>query len=244
MVAIDLRSLVGKMNDVCRSALEAAAGYTLSRSHYNVEIEHWLLKLLDVQNGDFDIILRHFEIDSGRVATELTRIIDRLKVGNTRAPALSPAVVTLAREAWLIGSLDADAARLRSGYLLTALLSDEGLARVARESSPQLVQIPGEVLRKNLASICGGSVEEATAEPFGRSAAPSAAQPAGSRSPALDQYTIDLTERARAGMLDPVLGRDNEVRQVIDVLMRRRQNNPILTGEAGVGKTAIVEGLA
>jgi type VI secretion system protein VasG len=244
MVAIDLRSLVGKMNDICRSSLEAAAGYTLSRSHYNVEIEHWLLKLLDVQNGDFDLILRHFEIDSGRVAAELTRIIDRLKAGNTRAPALSPAVVKLAREAWLVASLDTGASRIRSGHLLTALLLDEDLARIARESSPQFVRISAETLRKNLGSLCGASVEETAAEPLADSAAPGAARRAGSASPALEQYTIDLTERARSGALDPVLGRDSEIRQVIDVLMRRRQNNPILTGEAGVGKTAIVEGLA
>jgi type VI secretion system protein VasG len=244
MVAVDLRSLVGKMNDTCRRSLEAAAGYTLSRSHYNVEIEHWLLKLLDVPNNDFALILRQFEIDSGRVVTELTRIIDRLKTGNARAPALSPAMVRLAREGWLIASLDAGASRLRSGHLVAALLLDEELSRAARDSSPQLVQIPADALRKNLASICAGSVEEAPMEPLGAQTPPSTAQGGGSASPALDQYTIDLTERARAGALDPVLGRDSEIRQVIDVLMRRRQNNPILTGEAGVGKTAIVEGLA
>jgi type VI secretion system protein VasG len=244
MVAIDLRSLVGKMNDTCRRSLEAAAGYTLSRSHYDVEIEHWLLKLLDAQNCDLALILDHFEIDSGRVAAELTRIIDRLKTGNARAPSLSPAVVALAREAWLIASLDTGAARIRSGHLVAALLLDENLARVARESSPQLVRVSAEALRKNLDSICGGSIEEAPAETLGEPASPGTTSRTGSASPALDQYTIDLTERARAGALDPVLGRDNEIRQVIDVLMRRRQNNPILTGEAGVGKTAIVEGLA
>jgi type VI secretion system protein VasG len=243
MVAVDLRSLVGKMNDTCRRSLEAAAGYTLSRTHYNVEIEHWLLKLLDVQNSDFALILRQFEIDSGRVATELTRSIDRLKTGNARAPALSPAVVRFAREGWLIASLDTGASRIRSGHLVAALLLDEELSRAARDSSPQLVQIPADALRKNLAAICTGSIEEATIEPIGAEA-PAPAQAGGSASPALDQYTIDLTERARAGTLDPVLGRDSEIRQVIDVLMRRRQNNPILTGEAGVGKTAIVEGLA
>jgi type VI secretion system protein VasG len=243
MVAVDLRSLVGKMNDTCRRSLEAAAGYTLSRTHYNVEIEHWLLKLLDVQNSDFVLILRQFEIDSGRVATELTRSIDRLKTGNARAPALSPAVVRFAREGWLIASLDTGASRIRSGHLVAALLLDEELSRAARDSSPQLVQIPADALRKNLAAICTGSIEEATIEPIGAEA-PAPAQAGGSASPALDQYTIDLTERARAGTLDPVLGRDSEIRQVVDVLMRRRQNNPILTGEAGVGKTAIVEGLA
>jgi type VI secretion system protein VasG len=243
MVAVDLRSLVGKMNDTCRRSLEAAAGYTLSRSHYNVEIEHWLLKLLDVPNNDFSLILRQFEIDSGRVVTELTRTIDRLKTGNARAPALSPAVVRLAREGWLIASLDTGGSRIRSGHLMAALLTDEELSRVARDSSSQLAQIPADALRKNHISICVGSVEETPNESLGAQA-PATAQGGRSAFPALDQYTIDLTERARAGALDPVLGRDNEIRQVIDVLMRRRQNNPILTGEAGVGKTAIAEGLA
>jgi type VI secretion system protein VasG len=244
MVALDLRSLIGKMNDTCRRSLEAAAGFTLSRSHYNVEVEHWLLKLLDVQDSDFALIMRHFEIDPGRVAAELTRVLDRLKTGNTRAPSLSPEVVTMAREGWLIASLEDGSARIRSGHLLVALLSDEGLARVARESSPQLVQISAEALRKNLAAICRDSIVEAPAESPVGSSSSGAAPRDGGPSPALDQYTIDLTERARAGTIDPVLGRDAEIRQIVDILMRRRQNNPILTGEAGVGKTAVVEGLA
>ena len=243
MVAVDLRSLVAKMNDPCRRSLEAAAGYTLSRSHYNVELEHWLLKLLDVPNSDIAAVLRRFEIDSGRVATELTRVLDKLKTGNTRAPSLSPGVVALAREAWLVASLDGGAARIRSGHLLVALLSDEGLSRTARESSPQLAQISAETLRRELDAICGDSAEQAGDTPTeGAPAGAAAGRAPGS--PALDQFTINLTERARKGAIDPVLGRDAEIRQVIDILMRRRQNNPILTGEAGVGKTAIVEGLA
>jgi type VI secretion system protein VasG len=243
MVAVDLRSLVAKMNDPCRRSLEAAAGYTLSRSHYNVELEHWLLKLLDVPNSDIAAVLRRFEIDSGRVATELTRVLDKLKTGNTRAPSLSPGVVALAREAWLVASLDGGAARIRSGHLLVALLSDEGLSRTARESSPQLAQISAEMLRRELGAICGDSAEQAADTP-GEGAPAGAAAGRAPGSPALDQFTINLTERARKGAIDPVLGRDAEIRQVIDILMRRRQNNPILTGEAGVGKTAIVEGLA
>jgi type VI secretion system protein VasG len=243
MVAVDLRSLVAKMNDPCRRSLEAAAGYTLSRSHYNVELEHWLLKLLDVPNSDIAAVLRRFEIDSGRVATELTRVLDKLKTGNTRAPSLSPGVVALAREAWLVASLDGGAARIRSGHLLVALLSDEGLSRTARESSPQLAQISAETLRRELGAICGDSAEQAADTP-GEGAPAGAAAGRAPGSPALDQFTINLTERARKGAIDPVLGRDAEIRQVIDILMRRRQNNPILTGEAGVGKTAIVEGLA
>jgi type VI secretion system protein VasG len=243
MVAVDLRSLVAKMNEPCRRSLEAAAGYTLSRSHYNVELEHWLLKLLDVPNSDIVAVLRRFEIDSGRVATELTRVLDKLKTGNTRAPSLSPGVVALAREAWLVASLDGGAARIRSGHLLVALLSDEGLSRTARESSPQLAQISAETLRRELDAICGDSAEQAADTP-GEGAPAGAAAGRAPGSPALDQFTINLTERARKGAIDPVLGRDAEIRQVIDILMRRRQNNPILTGEAGVGKTAIVEGLA
>ena len=180
---------------------------------------------------------------SGRVATELTRVLDKLKTGNTRAPSLSPGVVALAREAWLVASLDGGAARIRSGHLLVALLSDEGLSRTARESSPQLAQISAETLRRELGAICGDSAEQAADTPAeGAPAGAAAGRAPGS--PALDQFTINLTERARKGEIDPVLGRDAEIRQVIDILMRRRQNNPILTGEAGVGKTAIVEGLA
>ena len=239
MVAVDLRSLVAKMNDPCRRSLEAAAGYTLSRSHYNVELEHWLLKLLDVPNSDIAAVLRRFEIDSGRVATELTRVLDKLKTGNTRAPSLSPGVVALAREAWLVASLDVGAARIRSGHLLVALLSDEGLSRTARESSPRLAQISAETLRRELGAICGDSAEQA-ADTSAEEAPAGAAAGRAPGSPALDQFTINLTERARKGAIDRVLGRDAEIRQVIDILMRRRQNNPILTGEAGVGKTAIV----
>jgi type VI secretion system protein VasG len=245
MVAVDLRSLVAKVNDPCRRALETAAGYTLSRTHYNVEVEHWLLKLLDIPNSDLSLIFQRFEIDVGRVAGELTRAVDKLRTGNARAPSLSPELVSLSREAWLIASLDSGAVRIRSGHLLAALLADDSLSRNVREGLPQLAQISAETLRRDLAAICRESSEqtdgEVAATPGDRSAAAAAG---GTPSPALEQFTIDLTERARKGAIDPVLGRDSEIRQVVDILMRRRQNNPILTGEAGVGKTAIVEGLA
>ena len=243
MVAVDLRSLVGKMNDCCRRGLEAAAGYALSRSNYNVEIEHWLLKLLDTPNTDLARILERFEVDSGRLAADLTQSIDRLKTGNARAPGLSPEVVSLAREGWLIASLEGGAARLRSGHLVAALVADDGLARTARDASPHFSRISPEALRRDLVAICAGSIEDAPVDRAGATAEPGAPPRLGS-SPALDQYTIDLSERARAGAIDPVLGREAEIRQVVDILTRRRQNNPILTGEAGVGKTAVVEGLA
>jgi type VI secretion system protein VasG len=248
MVAVDLKSLVGRLNDLCRRSLEAAAGLTLSRSNFNVEIEHWLLKLLEAQDTDLLAILRQYEVEPARLAADLTRVLDRLKTGNTRAPALSPHVVQLAREAWMLASLDYGASRVRSGHLLCALLSEESLSPLAREASAQLARIAPETLRRELPKITASTAEAAAAEALG-TGAPGAAGAGDGTVPrpgtaALDQFTIDLTQRAREGKIDPVLGRDAEIRQVIDILTRRRQNNPILTGEAGVGKTAVVEGFA
>jgi type VI secretion system protein VasG len=247
MVPINMRLLVGKLNEVCRRALEAASGICLSRSHYNVEVEHWLLKLLETPNTDLGPVLRHYEVDAGRVLRDLNRSLDRLKTGNARAPSLSPNLVELAREAWTLASVDFGAGRIRSGHLLCALLSDEALARLARDISGEFQKISPDALRKDLPRLVDNSAESEGAPPAdARPGAPAgSAAPAGSgKTPALDQFTIDLTQRARQGKIDPVLGRDAEIRQVVDILTRRRQNNPILTGEAGVGKTAVVEGFA
>jgi type VI secretion system protein VasG len=248
MTPLDIRSLVGKLDEQCRRALEAAAGFTLSRSHYNVEVEHWLMKLLDIGDSDLVACLKHYEIDLGRFAAELNRVLDRLKTGNTRAPALAPQIVTLIREAWVLASLAFGANRVRSGHLLAALMSDDGLAPIAREASAQLAKISPERLRADLPNITAGTAEAASATSSdGAAATGGGAAPGGSGAsggPALDQFTIDLTARAKAGKIDPVLGRDAEIRQVVDILTRRRQNNPILTGEAGVGKTSVVEGFA
>jgi len=248
MAAIDLKSLVGKLNTPCRRALEGAAGLTLSRSQFNVEIEHWLIKLLEDGQSDAAACLRHYEIDPGRVTAELTRALDRLKTGNTHPPALSPSLVTLGREAWLLATLEYGEARIRSGHILAALLSDETLGQYGRAASPLLGRIPPDTLRRELPKITAGSAEDrdAAAAPKMDQTGAAAGAPAasGGKTEALDRYTIDLTARARAGRIDPVLGRDSEIRQVIDILTRRRQNNPILTGEAGVGKTAVVEGFA
>ncbi|MBN8872214.1 MAG: type VI secretion system ATPase TssH [Rhodospirillales bacterium] len=242
MVAIDLKSLVGRLNDPCRRALEASAGMTLSRSQYNVEMEHLLLTLADRDDSDFSAIVKHFGVDLGRLQSDLNRALDRLKTGNTRAPSLSPDVVGMLKQAWLLASLEQKAARIRSGHLLCALLAEESLARRAREMSAQFGRIPAEALRQNYAVICADTAEDA---PQALEAAVAAGQQGSSEGgAALDQFTIDLTKQARDGKIDPILGRDAEIRQVVDILTRRRQNNPILTGEAGVGKTAVVEGLA
>ena len=244
MASVDLKSLVGKLNDVCRRSLEGAAGLALSRTHYNVEIEHWLVKLVETGNTDLDAILRHYEIDSARLITDLTRVLDKLKTGNSRAPALAVNLVALAREGWVLASLDYGAPVVRSGHMLAALLSDDTLAPAAREASALLAKIPAADLRRDLPSITANTGEAET-EAAAKAAAPAGAAPAAAKgTAALDQFTIDLTQRARDGEIDPVLGRDDEIRQVIDILTRRRQNNPIMTGEAGVGKTAVVEGFA
>jgi type VI secretion system protein VasG len=244
MLEIDLQALVGKMNDVCRRSLEAAMGLTVARTHYNLEVEHWLVKLLDAADSDLRLILKRFELDGGTVAAELNQAIEKFKRGNTRAATLSPEIQALARGAWLFASLETPAPRIRSGHLMVALLNDPDLKRQLNGSSPRLALIPGEQLRREFGKICGASVEAAA--PIGEPAPAGTARtaPGGGATPALDQFTIDLTAQARAGKIDPVLGRDTEIRQVIDILTRRRQNNPILTGEAGVGKTAVVEGFA
>ena len=247
MLNVDLQALVGRLNQHCRSSLEGAVGLTLSRTHYNVEIEHWLSKLIESSDNDVAAILRHFEIDAGRLSADLTKVLDRLKTGNSRSPALAPNIVKMIREAWVFGSLQWHETAVRSGHLVTALLADESLAALARDASSQFVKINVETLRANFQKIVGGSTEAGSAPVAaagGGAAVSGGGVPSGAGGSALEQYTINLTANARAGKIDPVLGRDAETRQIVDILTRRRQNNPILTGEAGVGKTAVVEGFA
>ncbi|HVN07119.1 MAG TPA: type VI secretion system ATPase TssH [Bryobacteraceae bacterium] len=233
------------MNDTTRNALEAAAGLCLSRTHYDVEVEHYLMKLLDSSSADLSAILKHFEVDKSRFAAELTRSLDKLKSGNARNPALSPTLRNMLTEAWTLGSIDYGAGQIRSGFTILALATNEDLARMMREVSREFQKINADSLRKDFAAIAATSSEEAEAETA--AAAPEAGgapRPMGGKTPNLDQYTINLTANAKAGKVDPVLARDFEIRQVVDILTRRRQNNPILVGEAGVGKTAVVEGFA
>jgi type VI secretion system protein VasG len=246
MASLPLKTLVGKLNPVCRRALEAAAGLCVSRTNYSVELEHYLLKLIEAADADVPRILKQYEVDAGVAERELTRVLDKLKTGNARAPELSVDILDGLREAWVMSSLNFQSNRIRSGSLLAALLSDRNLSRRLLESCPALKKIPAEQLVNNLYAIVKGTAEdsfEAADEPTAGPGDPG--RPAGiSKTPALDLYTLNLTERARKGEIDPVIGRDFEIRQVIDILTRRRQNNPILTGEAGVGKTAVVEGFA
>ncbi|MFB3829134.1 MAG: type VI secretion system ATPase TssH, partial [Bryobacteraceae bacterium] len=240
----NLRSLIGKLNDTTRGALEGAAALCLSRTHYNVEVEHLLAKMLDAADSDFPRILKAFGVDKSRLATELAHSLDRLKTGNARNPAFSPTLLKTFSEAWLTGSVDYNAGQIRTGFIVLALAADEDLARLMREVSREWQKIEAEKLKKEFAAIVRGSHEEIMAAAAAAPGVPGAPRAAGGKTPNLDQYTVDLTANAKAGKIDPVLGRDFEIRQIVDILMRRRQNNPILTGEAGVGKSAIVEGFA
>lgn len=241
MININLKALVGKLNPACRVALEGAAGLCLSRSHYNVELEHWLIKLMEIDDSDFQQLLTLFEVDPGRLQQDLNRELDRLKTGNTRAPALSPAIVDLVKNAWMMASVEYGHGYTTSGHLLAALLLDDNLRRYINLAP--LLDIPAESLREAVRQVVGSTGESTSATPDAAVGGSDVAfKP--SKTPSLDQFTVNLTEAARNGRIDPVLGRDEEIRQIIDILTRRRQNNPILTGEAGVGKTAVVEGFA
>jgi len=244
MIAIDLKSLVGKLNEPCRSALEGAAGLCLGRTHYNVEIEHWLLKLLELPDTDINALVEKFDIDAGKLMADINRELDRVKTGNTRAPALSPNVVDLAKNAWMLASVEYNHPQATSAHVLAALLLDENLSRSTEISSGELKSIAPESLRAVLPSIIGSTTESVSAGVGDTSSIEGPATAGPSNTPSLDKFTVNLTHAAKTGKIDPVLGRDEEIRQIIDILIRRRQNNPILTGEAGVGKTAVVEGFA
>ncbi|MBX3398808.1 MAG: type VI secretion system ATPase TssH [Gemmataceae bacterium] len=249
MAVTNPRLLFDKLNLVCRKAIESAAGLTLSRTHFEVEIEHWLLKFLEQPNTDIPLIIKQYDADFPAIRKELESAINRFKTGNSRSPALSTEILGLIGEAWMVASLECGATAVRSGHLLTALLTDEKLKNWISRSSLSLVRINGEQLRKDLKALLPKlPSDEFDSAPVaasgGGEGGGDGSQVPGASQGALDQFTVNLTERAKAGKIDPVIGRDPEIRQVIDILTRRRQNNPILTGEAGVGKTAVVEGLA
>ena len=244
-MSINLKSLIGKLNESTRKTLESAAGLCLTRTNYDIEVEHYVLKLLDQPYGDFSQIVGRFNIDPSRLAAELTRSLDKLKKGNARTPALSPTLVKMLTEAWTIGSLDFGSGEIRTGFTILALVTNDELNRLVHDVSKELQKIEGDVLKKDFLAITERSDEEMVEQVAAAPGAPGAAKPAGTGKTAnLDQFTVNLTDNAKAGKIDPVLGRDVEIRQIVDILMRRRQNNPILTGEAGVGKTAVVEGFA
>lgn len=246
-MATPLKTLIGKLNQTCRQAAERAASLCMAQGHYEVDLEHLFLALLEKPASDFSIVARRSGIEASVLEADLNAEIRGFKNGNTRTPVFSPHLPRLFEHAWLIASLDTQTTRIRSGHLLLALLTEPDLAALARRGSRLFESFRLEELKHDFAALTAGSEEAGQSVALGDGAAQDqAGTPAAglSKTPALDQYTTNLTERAREGKIDPVIGRDAEIRQMIDILTRRRQNNPILTGEAGVGKTAVVEGLA
>lgn len=245
----NLKALIAKLNPTTRRAMESAANVALARTHHEVDIEHVLLELLDRADSDLVTILKAYSIDVASLQKDLLGSLDRFRTGNTRNPVLSRNIPRWLESAWLSGSVNYGATQIRSGFLVQALVADQELAHLVEGGCAALSRLSSEELRENLPQILRMSKENGDAPAVGAGTPDSqdnaaCRQASGKPTPALDKYTIDLTAQAKAGRIDPVLGRDAEVRQMVDILLRRRQNNPILTGEPGVGKTAVVEGLA
>lgn len=228
--------LVKRMSGDCRNLFESAVASASSRSHYAIDIEHWLAKALELQDPEVHAVLTHFDIAPETVQGEVLTALEGLKTGNEGFPKIAPDITRLLFESWMLASSQFQSLEIRSAHVLLALVDGPALRLRARHIAPSLDRLQADDIKIQ----CAGLLENGlTATAEGASGLVGM-----TKTPALDQYTIDLTEQARAGKMDPVLGRDDEIRQAIDVLCRRRQNNVILTGEAGVGKTAVVEGLA
>ena len=238
-MSTELRTLILRLDSETRAAMERAAELCARHTHFSVDPEHVLVELLSVDQGSTAALLNHFQVSPQRTLEQLQQSFDHLKRGNGRTPVLSAHLPPLLEQAWVIASMLQSAQQINPACLLLAALESDTLRGQLIESAPNLLQIPREALRAHIPSLNNASTSTHPAT------APSSSVGArAAKTPALDQYTIDLSAQAAQGTLDPVYGRDSEVRQLAEILMRRRQNNPILTGEAGVGKTAIVEGLA
>ena len=249
MSEISRTSLFGKLHPIAYKSIESATVFCKMRGNPYVELVHWVFQLVQVPDTDLLRFLRHFEVDSSRLARDLTEALDRLPRGASSITDLSGQVEESVERAWVFGSLLFGEQRVRSGHLLVGWLKTPSLRNALFALSREFTKVKVDALVDQFGAVTRGSPEEDS----GPSVGISAGQEAGSGGPgtatlgkqeALGKYTVDLTQRARAGEIDPIVGRDEEIRKIIQILLRRRQNNPILTGEAGVGKTAVVEGFA
>ena len=245
MITVDIKSLLTRLNNLCTVTLQNAAGLCVSRTHYEVSVEHFLLKLLEDPRSDVPLILHRFGLDAGRLQKALEESLEDFKTGNAGKPVFSPLLLELAQDAWMVASIDWGERKIRSGAVLASLLAKPSFFASGRYID-LLKGINRETLSTEFWSIAKTSSEN---EPAGaREAGAPAAGGAVAGGPEgggfLARFCQDFTQKARDGAIDPVFGRDKEIRQMIDILARRRKNNPICVGEPGVGKTAVVEGLA
>ncbi|MCW1720145.1 type VI secretion system ATPase TssH [Pseudoalteromonas sp. A3] len=239
MSSMTLNKLVEKLSPDCKKSLEGAVAICNSRSHFTVELEHWLLAMIEQQLDDARLIFGSFDIDIEKVKQDLNQSLEAFKTGSESSPSLSVHVTSLLKQSWLSTSIEFTDNQIRSAYVIYTLVKDDTLSSLVTRCSKLFNKIePGQLLHA-WPEIVAQSQER------NHSVQNTPSQSAtNSKTPSLDQFTVDLTAQAKAGKIDPILGRDFEIRQMVDILTRRRQNNPILTGEAGVGKTAVVEGLA
>jgi type VI secretion system protein VasG len=248
MSEISRANLFGKLDSLAYKAIEGATVFCKLRGNPYVELSHWIQQILQTPDSDVHRIVRHFEIDPSRLAKDITESLDRLPRGATSISDLSAHVENAVERGWVYATLMYGEQRVRTGHLIVGMLKTPSLRNALVAISRQFEAIKPDVLSDDFARIVKGSAEEkmtaseAAGAPGEASSAMAPAQLG--KQEALKRYATDLTERARKGEIDPVSGRDEEIRQIVDILMRRRQNNPILTGEAGVGKTAVVEGFA
>ncbi|HSI61226.1 MAG TPA: type VI secretion system ATPase TssH [Ideonella sp.] len=252
MSEISRVALFGKLNPLAYKAIEGATVFCKMRGNPYVELVHWMVQLVQNNETDLDAIIRHYALDASVMAKEMTTALDRLPRGSTAISDFSEHIENAIERAWVYGTLMFGEAQVRTGYLVLGMLKTNSLRNALLGISKQFERIKADDLAENFAKICGGTAEARLGAQDGSGI--SGAQPgedtgaiapaAMGKQEALKKFTVDLTERARKGEIDPVTGRDEEIRQIVDILMRRRQNNPILTGEAGVGKTAVVEGFA
>nr|WP_321527112.1 type VI secretion system ATPase TssH [uncultured Cohaesibacter sp.] len=251
MSEISRMALFGKLNQLGFQSIESATVFCKMRGNPYVELVHWIHQILQLQDSDLHHLINHYELDAARLAGDVVRNLDSLPRGATAISDLSPHLEEAVERAWVYASLLFGASQVRTGYLLFGVLKTSSLRRLMEAISPQFSKVDVDHFSKHHQDILAGSPEDkmsATDRSGGHDIEQSLssntipAQLGGGD--ALSQFCSDLTEKARQGEIDPIVGRDEEIRQIIDVLMRRRQNNPILTGEAGVGKTAVVEGFA
>lgn len=248
MAEIRPADLFGRLNRLGYKCMESAATFCKLRGNPKIELIHFLHQVINEQDGDLQRIIQHFSIDASKLSTHMQRSLEMLPRGASSISGFSQTLREAVEQGWVYGSLMYKQGKVRTGHLIVGLLKSPGLKGHFLAISDEFRKIDIDIITDELPKIINGSPEDSMTETVGAGAVPGEASGAvgseGKGGSALAQFAVDLTQRARDGEIDPILGRDEEIRQIVDILMRRRQNNPILTGEAGVGKTAVVEGFA
>jgi type VI secretion system protein VasG len=249
MAEISRVALFGKLNSLCYRAIESSTVFCKLRGNPYVEMVHWVHQILQLQDSDLHRVIRHYELDAAVLARDVTAALDRLPRGATSVTDLSSQLEETVERAWVYGTLMFGESSVRSGHLVFGMLKTTNLRNALYAISRQFERVKADDLSDRFGTLLKDSVEAKLGASDGFQAAPGEASGAIApaqmgKQEALKKFTVDLTEQARSGKMDPIVGRDDEIRQMVDILMRRRQNNPIMIGEAGVGKTAVVEGFA